>query len=75
MHSLMQEVALFIVAFIYYCLLLSMCVYVCCVCPVTGIEIIKAPTWLIHGDQDTVVPPDISLQILQKYVITCGGSL
>jgi pimeloyl-ACP methyl ester carboxylesterase len=35
-----------------------------------GIEIIKAPTWLVHGDLDTVVPPDISLQLLQRLECT-----
>jgi pimeloyl-ACP methyl ester carboxylesterase len=31
-----------------------------------GIEYIKVPTWLIHGDLDTVVPPSTSLQLLQR---------
>ena len=43
-----------------------MCVCVCArVC--AGIHLVRAPTWLIHGDLDTVVPPAIALQLLQKY--------
>ena len=34
-------------------------------CAVSGLQLIKAPTWLLHGDTDTVVPPSISLQLMQ----------
>ena len=32
----------------------------------TGIELVKSPTWLLHGDQDTFVPPSISIQLMQR---------
>ena len=34
----------------------------------TGIEYIKVPTWLFHGGNDTVVPINISLQIMHRYM-------
>ena len=40
------------------------------VCMYAGIEIIKVPTWLLHGDKDTVVPPSVSLQLMQRYIYT-----
>ena len=42
----------------FYTFLLSLC------CP--GIEIIKTPVWLLHGDQDTTVPPRVSIELMHK---------
>lgn len=31
-----------------------------------GIELIKSPTWLLHGAQDTKVPPNVSIKLMQS---------
>lgn len=33
---------------------------------VAGVELIQSPTWLLHGDQDTVISQSVSLQLMQK---------
>lgn len=32
----------------------------------SGIELIKSPTWLLHGAEDTLVPPNISIKLMQS---------
>ena len=31
-----------------------------------GIELIKSPTWLLHGADDTLVPPNVSIKLMQS---------